>query len=92
MYSPWMIAGFGEFSQEAKVLVSRAGEECQRECSVYRWTPAVLKIERVVPGGWQLCWYVSVTVSRGISYTPRSAWNELICCSTADQSLVGSLA
>ena len=34
---------------------------------------------------------MSVTVSRGVSYTPRSAWIELICCSTADQSLVESL-
>jgi len=30
-YSPWVTAGFGEISREAKGLVGRAGEECQRE-------------------------------------------------------------
>jgi len=39
-----------------------------------------------------MCWYLSVTVSRGVSYTLRSARIELICCSTADQSFAESLA
>lgn len=81
-----MTAGFGEFSLEAKCLVCRAGEECQRECSLLRCTPAVLEIERVVSGGWLLCWHVSVTVSREVLYTERSAWIELIYYSTGYQS------
>jgi len=51
MYSPWVTADFGEFSQEAKSLVCRAGEECQCECSLSPCNPAGLKIERVVPRG-----------------------------------------
>lgn len=35
-----------------------------------------------------LCWHVRVTVSRGVSYTLKSAFIELICCSTVVQSLV----
>jgi len=31
--------------------------------------------------------YVSVTVSKGVSYAPRLAWIELLCCSTVATSL-----
>jgi len=32
-------------------LGCRAGEECKRECSLWRCTPAALEVERRVPGG-----------------------------------------
>jgi len=68
------------------------GEECERESSFQRGTPPVLEIERGVLGGWLLCWYVSVTVSMGVSYTLRSAWIDVIFCATVGQLPVGSLA
>jgi len=37
-------------------------------------------------------WCLSVTVSRGVSYIPMSAWIELICCPTADGLFIGSQA
>jgi len=82
MYSSWVTAGFNELSGEAKCLVCCTGEECERESSFERGTPAVLEIERGVLGGWLLCWYVSVTVSMGVSYALRSAWIDVIFCAT----------
>ena len=49
-YSPWVTAGYGEFSEEVKSLACSPGEERQRRCSLQRCTPAVLEIETVVLG------------------------------------------
>ena len=42
--------------------------------------------------GWLLCCYVSVTVTTGVSYTPRWAWIDLIYCPTVEQLSVISQA